>query len=417
MKTATKPSTPATAVSSAAPTHRQQMATKWRALEDELNDSLLERQDAIRASLATVLSGQHIVILGTPGTGKSQLVTEIAGRIGDPGQGGLKTFQYLITRFTKDDELFGQISIKGLKEDLYVRKTEGRLPESELAFLDEVFKGSSAILNTLLTIMNERAFDNGGQRMRVPLMSLFGASNEMPQGEDLAALWDRFVVRLTVSDLQDDANMVRLLRSQADRLQRKAQGIADPPRTTMTRAELLEAQREVAMTAIPDSIAQQLTKFRSELKSKAGITASTRRWTQVLPVLQANAFLEGRMAVEEDDLGILQFCLWNQPEQQKVIQREAARLANPLNAKAVELLDKARSIYDDFQKSQQSSEALDKKFTAATESASKLKQVAQEFDKLYEQAGREGKSLTKIEQNRDRAKSWQKQIGEFILGQ
>ena len=168
---------------------------KLQAIESELAASLIERDEVIRASLVALLSRQRLVVLGTPGTGKSALVTELARRISPLNGAGLRSFAYLMTRFTTPEELFGPVSVSGLKRDEYVRITARKPVEAELVFLDEIFKASSAILNALLKIANERIFHNGAQETQVPLISLFGASNEMPQGNELEALWDRFLLR------------------------------------------------------------------------------------------------------------------------------------------------------------------------------------------------------------------------------
>src|SRR5499433_2042197 len=176
---------------------------KLQALERELTASLIERDEVVRASLVALLAEQHLVILGPPGTGKSALVTELARRISPQNGAGLRNFTYLMTRFTTPEELFGPVSVAGLKRDEYRRITTGRLVEAELVFLDEIFKAGSAILNSLLKVANERVFNNGAQEAPVPLISMFGASNEMPQGNDLEALWDRFLLRLRVGYMSD----------------------------------------------------------------------------------------------------------------------------------------------------------------------------------------------------------------------
>src|SRR5215470_17795440 len=187
---------------------------KLQALERELTASLIERDEVVRASLVALLAEQHLVILGPPGTAKSALVTELARRISPQNGAGLRNFAYLMTRFTTPEELFGPVSVSGLKRDEYRRITAGKLVEAELVFLDEIFKASSAILNALLKIANERAFHNGGQEMQVPLISLFGASNEMPQGNELEALWDRFLLRFRVGYVTD-TGFVRFIRAAA----------------------------------------------------------------------------------------------------------------------------------------------------------------------------------------------------------
>jgi MoxR-like ATPase len=155
----------------------------------------------IRLAWITIFARQHMIQLGPPGTGKSQLVIKLAERITNGH--ALSYFVWLMTKFTSPDELFGPISVNGLKADEYRRITTGKLPEAELVFLDEPFKASSAILNSLLTALNERMFDNGHARIAIPLISMFGASNELPQGEELEALWDRFALRTQVGYVTD----------------------------------------------------------------------------------------------------------------------------------------------------------------------------------------------------------------------
>jgi hypothetical protein len=130
-------------------------------------------------------------VTGSPGTAKSALVRAIAQAFGG------SYFERLLTKFSTPEELFGPISLKALEQDRYERVTAGKLPEAEFAFVDEVFKANSAILNSLLTAMNERLFHNDGAPAQMPLVSLFGASNELPEGKELEALFDRFRDRTT----------------------------------------------------------------------------------------------------------------------------------------------------------------------------------------------------------------------------
>ncbi|MGH7868327.1 MAG: AAA family ATPase, partial [Candidatus Dormibacteraceae bacterium] len=164
-------------------------------LRQELNAIFPERKEVIDGSLAAVLAGEHVLLLGPPGTAKSALVRAIAGAFGGT------YFERLLTTFSTPEELFGPVSLKALEQDQFRRVVAGKLPEAEFAFIDEVFKASSAILNTLLTLANERVFHNDGAPMQVPLVSLFGASNELPDGRELEALLDRFLARFEVGYL------------------------------------------------------------------------------------------------------------------------------------------------------------------------------------------------------------------------
>ena len=170
------------------------MKKKIKDLIDHLNHGLVERQAAIKLVLLTVLAGENIVLVGPPGTGKSLIARRMAQALGDTQNGGY--FEYLLTKFSTPDEIFGPLSISELKADRFRRNTTGYLPSVELAFLDEVFKASSSILNALLTILNERIYHNGADAQRVSLRALIAASNELPTGqEELAALYDRFLMR------------------------------------------------------------------------------------------------------------------------------------------------------------------------------------------------------------------------------
>ncbi len=365
-------------------------------IEGELNAALLEREEAIRAALVALVSRSHLVLLGPPGTAKSQLVTAVAERFCDPAGAGLSYFVYLLTRFTTPEELYGPVSVHGLKNDTYARITAGKLPEAQLVFLDEVFKSSSAVLNSLLTLLNERVFDNGTARQPAPLISLFGASNEMPQGDDLEALWDRFLLRLEVGYLSQ-GGFDRLLAGATAALAARTQ--AAP--TLLPQAELAALQDQAAALPIPADIAGALGGLRRDLERQKGIVASDRRWMQSLRALQAHALLEGRAAVEEDDLAILAHVLWSQPEQRAEIARLTSRLANPTNAKASELKDKATAVWDEARgklAQHADEESAGVRAQIALEALSKVKRIGGDLDRLATQARAQGRDTARVAQ-------------------
>lgn len=298
------------------------------ALRAELLSSFPERQHVIDGSLASVLAGEHVLLLGPPGTAKSALVRALAQAFGG------RYFEHLLTKFSTPEELFGPISLKALEADRYSRVTAGKLPEAEFTFLDEIFKSNSAVLNALLAVVNERVFHNDGQAVSVPLVSLFGASNELPEGKELEALFDRFLLRFDVGYLLRPGNLKAVLTS------------PEPSLNTKLDMKLLRAaQAEAAKVQVTDATVDALISVRDACKAE-GIVASDRRWKKSLRLVQAAAWMAGEKKTSPEELTLLVDSLWREPKERPKVAKLVGHLADPAASQATEVLDAARETSD-----------------------------------------------------------------------
>lgn len=302
-------------------------------LLEVLESGLVERRQVLRLSLLGALAGEHTLLIGPPGTAKSALARRIHLAFRDA-----RYFERLLTRFTVPEELFGPLSIRALEEDRYERHVAGFLPDAEVAFIDEVFKANSAILNALLTLLNEREFDNGAGRLHCPLISVIGATNQVPEDEVAEAFFDRFLLRLVVGPVSADgfrallgcdgrsgAEGVATCGPSAQPGAPSAAGDGRDARQPPLADDLqLGAADRAALTAaalqvtLPEEVLDRLSELRAWLAAQAHYV-SDRRWVKIGHLLRMAAASEGRATVAEWDLGLVPCCIAADPAAQQAV--------------------------------------------------------------------------------------------------
>lgn len=333
---------------------------KLKDIKDALNNKFIEREKEVEAMLIALLSRQHMLMIGPAGTAKSALSAELSNIID-----GSTYFQWLLTRFSTPEEIFGPLSLKDLENGVYKRNTQGKMPESHLVFLDEVFKANSAILNSLLTLINERLFYNNGQPVPSPLMSVIGSSNEYPEeGEGLEALFDRFLLRFEIDYIADESNFVSMLKGQGQQQEMPS----------ISLEELQNMQFLCDVVSIPDDIYTTLSHIRTDLIDE-GIRPSDRRFKQSLSILQAKALMEQRQDVKISDVLLLEHTLWENVEQKTMVSEIVHNHALDIVSRTIQ------TIEDDTNELLKASQN-DSSTENVLEATQKMKRMVQELDEL-----------------------------------
>lgn len=334
-----------------------------------MNRGIYEKETEISLSLLAALAGESIILLGPPGVAKSMVARQLKTAFRDA-----QSFEYLMSRFSTPDEIFGPVSIQKLKtSDTYERAVEGYLPTADVVFLDEIWKAGPAIQNTLLTVINEKIFRNGNREMHLPLKLLVAASNELPaKGEGLEALWDRFVIRIESRPIKLEKNFrAMLLEAHADFLGSTGKlgptdftdstdfsgstGVsghadfadnADFSNLKITAEEYAEWAEKICKIGVKEEVLDAISAIRKALRAvnvdeaaeRRNIYVSDRRWKNIVRLLRTSAFMQDREEVEICDLLPIYHCLWQEPEERDAIRAIVIRaLFSPFADKLVEM--------------------------------------------------------------------------------
>ena len=287
------------------------VAQRLREVARDLDERFLDKGELVRLMLITLLAGEHMLLVGPPGTAKSALVRHLS-RLVDA-----RYFEYLLTRFSEPNELFGPVDIKAFREGTFVRRIDAMLPQAEIVFLDEIFKSNSAILNALLSILNERRFFTGSQSVKVPLCSLYGATNEIPNDDALGAIFDRFLVRALSENL--DSFHFRGLCDRGIRGEiAELTGANETVAHIISLNEIRRIQARLGQfLTFPEDWMARYKGFVFQIRAE-GISISDRRVVKLLPLFAASAILDGRPNVNDGDFFILRH-VWNSPEQVAIL--------------------------------------------------------------------------------------------------
>ena len=327
------------------------MLERFKLLLQEMNRGIYEKNTEISLSLLAALAGESVILLGPPGVAKSMVARQLKTAFRDA-----RSFEYLMSRFSTPDEIFGPVSIQKLKtSDTYERAVEGYLPTADVVFLDEIWKAGPAIQNTLLTVINEKIFRNGNREMHLPLKLLVAASNELPaKGEGLEALWDRFVIRIESRPIKLEKNFrAMLLESHAD-FSGSTGGLghadfadnADFSDLKITAEEYAEWAEKICKIGVKEEVLDAISAIRKSLRAvnvdeaaeRRNIYVSDRRWKNIVRLLRTSAFMQDREEVDICDLLPIYHCLWQEPEERDAIRCIVIRaLFSPFAEKLVEM--------------------------------------------------------------------------------
>lgn len=356
---------------------------RFEYLEAELNGELVERRHEIFGALLTLVSRSTMFMLGEPGIAKSFLVNRLMLRIA-----GANHFDILMSKFTQPEEIFGPPSLKALEDDRFEHLIDGYLPTADTATLDEGFKANSAILNSLLWLINERKYRHGRNVIEAPLSALFLMSNELPADDSLNALFDRLLLRYQVHPIRDQGSFLSMMTNAID----------PTPAPVLTWDDVCQAQREAAAVEIPQRVQEAYVDLRRALVSEHSIELSDRRWVQSKRIVQAAAWFDGCTRADIEHMGVLEHVLWISPEQRDNVSEEVLKRAAPLEREAGALLAGIRELEEQLD----DISTEDERMRLGNEVHGKIQRAAEQLADLQKRASTGRRRNTRVAEVKDK---------------
>ena len=355
----------------------KKIVEKLARIEDKLNsDIFVEREKEVRGVPLAFIANTNILLLGDPGVAKSLIATSWAQHVE-----GANYFEWLMTPYTTPDEIAGHFSFAEMQNDKYMRKTQNTLCEAHFALLDEFWNCNGGAINFLLPLMNERIYYNDNSRIKAPLLTLIGASNQLPEEDDhLEAALDRFVLKFNVETIKEKNNWIIM----AERFLENARKPRDIS-LKITLDEIRHLQSKMPEVKVSRDIIIKLNQIQSDLQ-KENILISPRVFNNCLKILQASALLAGRFEVEHIDFISLRNVMWRNPEDESKVFRAILKRTSPERQLLREQLDNATELYREF---------VDIGTDDSTESISRVIGIIQSLKKAREKMVKIKGDLTK----------------------
>lgn len=360
----------------------------------EMSNTHRERLHIIKGMYVALIAKQHLLMLGQGGTGKSFMVRDLASRIENTTY-----FETALDETSDPGQLFGPVDIKAMKDlGKYRRRTDGMLPEADIAFIDEFFNANGPTLHGMMPVLNERVFHNNGHPSICPLWSAFMGTNKLNADADQAATWDRVHHRWVVRYVADRNNLRDVL---LDNVKRRISNWVEPAKSTITRDELVKAHDEAMQLEVPDAVLDTFLDIKEALL-RDGIDVSTRRMNEGFAAVLANAWLNGHDPITTADLDVLQSMWWVLQDDADKARGLILSATNPGEKAALEFMDDLDKWQNDLRAATAKDLDETKLRLVGIEVYKNCNRVLDEAKQLEEKAAAAGSSTARIAELKNR---------------